>query len=60
MTTTSWAADHKGGVAAVGFLCAIAATVALWSGPLAAASSALHSGASSVPVHQAVGARAAR
>ena len=53
MTTISEAADHKGRAAAVGLLCAIAATVALWSGPLAAASGALHSDASSVPAHQA-------
>jgi hypothetical protein len=33
---------HKGRAAAVGILCAIAATVAVWSGPLFAASSALH------------------
>lgn len=30
---------------AAGFLCAVAATVAVWSRPLAAASGALHSGA---------------
>lgn len=34
----------KGRAIAAGILCALAATVALWSGPLAAASSALHSG----------------
>ena len=34
---------HKGRAAAVGFLCAVAATVTLWSGPLSAASGALHS-----------------
>jgi hypothetical protein len=28
---------------AAGFLCAVAATVAVWSGPLASATSALHS-----------------
>jgi hypothetical protein len=33
---------HKGRAAAAGLLCAIAATVAVWSGPLFAASSALH------------------
>jgi hypothetical protein len=33
---------HKGRAVAAGFLCAIAATVAVWSGPLFAASSALH------------------
>jgi hypothetical protein len=42
---------HKGRVAAAGILCAIAATVAVWSGPLAsAASGTLHSSAST-PVH---------
>jgi hypothetical protein len=34
---------HKGRAAAVGLLCAVAATVTLWSGPLSAASGALHS-----------------
>jgi hypothetical protein len=34
---------HPGRAFAAGILCAIAATVTLWSGPLAAASSALHS-----------------
>jgi hypothetical protein len=34
---------HPGRALAVGILCAIAATVTLWSGPLASASSALHS-----------------
>ena len=33
---------HKGRAVAAGILCAIAATVAVWSGPLFAASSALH------------------
>lgn len=33
---------HPGRVIAAGMLCSIAATVALWSGPLASASSALH------------------
>jgi hypothetical protein len=33
---------HKGRAIAAGILCAIAATVAVWSGPLFAASSALH------------------
>jgi hypothetical protein len=42
---------HKGRAAAAGILCAIAATVAVWSGPLAsAASGTLHSSAST-PVH---------
>jgi hypothetical protein len=36
---------HKGRVVAAGILCAVAATVAVWSGPLAAASGALHSSA---------------
>lgn len=33
---------HKGRATATGILCAIAATVAVWSGPLFAASGALH------------------
>jgi hypothetical protein len=36
---------HRGRVIAAGILCSIAATVTLWSGPLASASSALHSSA---------------
>jgi hypothetical protein len=36
---------HKGRAAAVALLCVIAATVTLWSGPLSAASRALHSSA---------------
>jgi hypothetical protein len=39
---------HPGRALAVGILCAIAATVTLWSGPLASASSALHT---STPTH---------
>lgn len=35
----------RGRAIAAGVLCAVAATVALWSGPLEAASGALHSGA---------------
>jgi hypothetical protein len=35
---------QKGRVIGAGILCAIAATVAVWSGPLAAASGTLHSG----------------
>jgi len=35
--------NHPGRAIAVGILCSIAATVTLWSGPLASASSALHS-----------------
>ena len=42
---------HKGRAAAAGVLCAIAATVAVWSGPLAsAASGTLHSSVST-PAH---------
>jgi hypothetical protein len=36
---------HPGRAIAVGILCSIAATVTLWCGPLASASSALHSSA---------------
>ena len=36
---------HPGRAIAVGILCSIAATVTLWSGPLASVSSALHSSA---------------
>ncbi len=36
---------HKSRIIAAGILCSIAATVAVWSGPLAAASGALHSNA---------------
>jgi hypothetical protein len=45
---------HRGRAAAVGLLCAVAATVGLWSGPLREASSAMHSGSTvtaSVQVH---------
>ena len=35
---------HKGRAVAAGLLCAIAATVAVWSGPLFAATGALHAG----------------
>jgi hypothetical protein len=35
----------RGRAIAAGILCAVAATVALWSGPLRAASGDLHSGA---------------
>jgi ferric-dicitrate binding protein FerR (iron transport regulator) len=35
----------RGRAIAAGVLCAVAATIALWSGPLKAASGALHSGA---------------
>ena len=37
--------NHPGRVIAAGILCSIAATVALWSGPLASASSALRTSA---------------
>jgi hypothetical protein len=43
---------NKGRAAAAGLLCAVAATVAVWSGPLFAASSALHAG--SQPPEQTV------
>jgi hypothetical protein len=43
---------HKGRAVAAGILCAIAATVAVWSGPLFAASSALHA-SDHTPVHVA-------
>ena len=36
---------HKGRAIGAGILCAIAATVGVWSGPLASASGTLHSGA---------------
>ena len=38
---------HRGRAVAAGLLCAVAATVAVWSGPLLSASSAMHSGAAS-------------
>ena len=41
---------HKGRVIGAGILCAIAATVGVWSGPLASASGTLHSGAQA-PAH---------
>jgi hypothetical protein len=44
---------HVGGLVSAGILCAIAATVTLWSGPLAAASGALHTSAQQ-PAHSAV------
>jgi hypothetical protein len=44
---------HKGRAVAAGLLCAIAATVAVWSGPLFAASSALH-GSGQAQVHTSV------
>ena len=42
----------RGGTLAAGILCAIAASIALWCGPLAAATGALHSGTQST-VHAA-------
>ena len=36
---------HKGRVVATGVLCAIAATVGVWSGPLASASGTFHTAA---------------
>ena len=36
---------HNGRVAATGILCAIAATVGVWSGPLASASGTFHTAA---------------
>jgi hypothetical protein len=44
---------QKSKAVAVGILCAVAATVAVWSGPLFAASSALH--AASRPLTHTVG-----
>jgi hypothetical protein len=41
---------HKGRVIAAGILCSIAATVGVWSGPLASASATFHSDAPT-PVH---------
>lgn len=37
--------NYRGGAIGAGILCSIAATIAVWSGPLAAASGALHSNA---------------
>jgi hypothetical protein len=37
--------NHPGRVIVAGILCSIAATVAVWSGPLASASGALHTSA---------------
>jgi hypothetical protein len=42
----------RGGTVAAGILCAIAGTIALWCGPLASATGALHSGTQST-VHAA-------
>ncbi len=36
---------HKGRVIAAGILCALAATVTVWSGPLASASATFHTAA---------------
>jgi hypothetical protein len=41
---------RRGRAAAVGLLCAIAATIAAWSGPLASATSGFHASAT-VPGH---------
>jgi hypothetical protein len=49
----------KGGVAAIGLLCAVAATVAVWSGPLASATAGFHGSSptatASVVAHDAPG-----
>ncbi len=37
--------NHRGRAIAAGILCSVAATIAVWSGPLASASGALHSNA---------------
>ncbi len=37
--------NYKGGLIAAGILCSVAATITVWSGPLASASNALHSNA---------------
>jgi hypothetical protein len=50
---------HPGRVIAAGILCSIAATITLWSGPLASASGALHSSATQ-QVSQATGLKAGR
>ncbi len=42
---------HKGRALAVGILCAVAATVTLWSGALSSASGALHSSGPAQAVH---------
>ena len=42
---------HKGRVIAAGVMCALAATVAFWSGPLASASGTFHTAATSAPAH---------
>jgi hypothetical protein len=49
----------KGGVAAVGLLCAVAATVAVWSGPLASATAAFHASSRTATAPAAVVAHAA-
>ncbi len=41
---------HKGRAVAAGLLCAIAATVAVWSGPLFAATGSLHA-SNQAPAH---------
>jgi hypothetical protein len=50
---------HKGRAAAAGLLCAIAATVGVWSGPLFAASSAFHA-SGQISVHGVTHSRSAR
>jgi hypothetical protein len=47
---------HKGKTAAAGILCAVAATVAVWCGPLLAASGALHA-QGQAPTHGATAGR---
>jgi hypothetical protein len=43
---------HKGKAVAAGVLCALAATVTVWSGPLASASATFHSAApAATPAH---------
>jgi hypothetical protein len=45
--------NHPGRVIAAGILCSIAATFAVWSGPLASASGALHSSTAHVSLSRA-------
>ena len=49
---------HKGRVIAAGILCALAATVAVWSGPLASASGTFHTAATPTPASAHVQRRA--
>ncbi len=46
---------HKGRVIAAGILCAVAATVTVWSGPLASASGAFHAAAAQTQAHGRAG-----